>query len=384
MLVILKIIIWLSLSILLYVYLGYPLAITIVAQLKGRKQKLIDSNYEPHVSMIIPARNEEKVIAKKLNNTLQLNYSKEKLEIIVISDNSLDKTDEIVRQFEADGVRLLSLTERHGKTWAQNIAAEKALGQVLIFSDANAMYIPDAVKHLAQYFQDPQVGAVSGELHYSNPANSAVGYEENLYWRWEKFIKRQEHIAGCILGANGSIYAVRKTDYIPLEKNIISDFIEPLEIIVRNKKLVYEPKAISYEQASLSFDQELARKRRIISRSIYSLRVHNHLLNPFRSGLLFFELLSHKVLRWLTPVFAVIVFIFTALLSLNGLYTSFFVVQTVFYALGLLGFMFKNQNNWPTLFFTPYYFCLLGYASIQGILDFLKGKSSVIWEPIRS
>ena len=377
--------VWILLGLQLYVYFGYPFVMMVLARLKKkRKDQFLLTPFEPRVSVIIPARNEEETIGKKLQNSLQLKYPKDKIEIIVVSDNSQDRTEQVVKTFEKDGVRLIVLSEQIGKTGAQNVGVEVSSGEILIFSDANALYTPDAVRHLVNHFQNLEVGCVSGELCYSNTQGTVVGREENFYWEYEKFIKRQEDRVGSILGANGSIYAVRKSDYVPLEQDIISDFIEPLEIAARGKKVVYESKAVSCEEVSLLFEEEFARKRRIVARSIYSLFLHRNLLNPFLNRILAFELISHKILRWLSPFFMVGLLVTSGLLALHGFYRLIFYAQFGFYVMGVLGHLLKSHKRLPTWIFMPYYFCLIGYSSVLGVIDFCRGKQTTFWEPFRS
>ena len=259
----------LFLLILIYIYIGYLFFLLFC--LKRKLESASQDEFNFHVSFLIPAKNEESIIEKKIENCFQLDYPKDKIEFIVISDGSTDNTVQIVKGYKHHNVKLIELKENRGKTEAQNIAVQQAQGEIIIFSDANAMYDKDAVKHMVRHFEDPEVGCVSGELHYLEDMNNPVGTEESLYWKYEKTIKKLEDRFNSIIGANGSIYTVRKRDYIPLESDIISDFIEPLEVKYHGKKVVYEPLAESYEKSSTSFDQELKRKRRIICRSIYSL-----------------------------------------------------------------------------------------------------------------
>lgn len=372
-----------ALFLLIYIYLGYPAVLFILSLFKRKPDEGSLIDYMPSVTLIIPARNEEKVIVEKIKNCQKLTYPKEKLEILILSDQSTDRTVELVKQYSDDQIKLLELTKRHGKTAAQNKAAEWAGGKILVFSDANAMYEPDALEQLVKHFEDPTVGCVCGELCYSNSADSTVGKEEGLYWQYEKFIKRHEDRFFSIIGANGSIYAIRKSNYVPLDENVISDFIEPLEIVHDGKKAVYEATAISIEDSSKTFDEELKRKRRIISRSLYSLSRHRHLINPFRSIALTFEILSHKVLRWMSPIFQGLLLI-SNLFLLDSLYfRTVFLLQAIFYLLSWIGFAFRNSSQLPSLIYLPFYFNLINYASLMGIWDWMRKKHAVVWDPIR-
>lgn len=370
--------------IILYVYLGYPLVITLLAAI-NRKTVIKDDNYEPSVSLIIAAYNEEAIIAEKLKNCLLLNYPKDKLEIIVFSDASTDRTAEIVKSFEQDHIILIDLTDRKGKTAGQNLAATQATGEIIVFSDANALYRENAIRKIVRNFNDPTVGCVCGELVYYSEDKSLIGDAENVYWDYEKFIKRQEDRAASILGANGSIYAVRKQLYSPLPEDIISDFIEPFKIIAQGYRVVYEPEAISSEGSTKNFIEEYKRKKRIINRSFYSLLHFSSFLNPFRYPLLSFQLFSHKILRWMIPVYLPIIFIVNLFLLKSLFFQVIFGLQIIFYVTALLGYVLE-KNRWHNIFFyAPFYFCLVNIASLDAIINlFIKRKNVVTWNPIRA
>ena len=370
--------------IILYVYLGYPLVITLLAAI-NRKTVTKDDNYEPSVSLIIAAYNEEAIIGEKLKNCLLLNYPKDKLEIIVFSDASTDRTAEIVKSFEQDHIILIDLTDRKGKTAGQNLAATQATGEIIVFSDANALYRENAIRKIVRNFNDPTVGCVCGELVYYSEDKSLIGDAENVYWDYEKFIKRQEDRAASILGANGSIYAVRKQLYSPLPEDIISDFIEPFKIIAQGYRVVYEPEAISSEGSTKNFIEEYKRKKRIINRSFYSLLHFSSFLNPFRYPLLSFQLFSHKILRWMIPVYLPIIFIVNLFLLKSLFFQVTFGLQIIFYVTALLGYVLE-KNRWHNIFFyAPFYFCLVNIASLDAIINlFIKRKNVVTWNPIRA
>ncbi|MBN1780880.1 glycosyltransferase family 2 protein [bacterium] len=376
-----SILFWLIVFILFYVYIGYPILLGVMLPLKRRGKY---TGREFSVSLIITARNEQDIIKEKLINCLELNYPQALLEIIVISDQSTDLTERIVQSFTASNIRLIALPERHGKTSAQNTGVQEANGDIVIFSDANAMYDPDAIRHLVKHFEDNDVGCVSGELCYNNPKNSVVGVEENFYWKYEKWIKKQEDRAGTILGANGSIYSIRKRDYQPLDRDIISDFIEPLVIAGIGKKVVYEPEAKSYENACDEFHEEFLRKRRIVSRSLHGLSKYGWLLNPIKHPRLSFQLISHKLLRWLSPFFMICLFIINVFIAKwASVYSAIFIGQVIFYVLSILGIYYKNKIRLPILFYAPYYFCVINFAALLGFIDFVKGQPAVFWEPVR-
>jgi cellulose synthase/poly-beta-1,6-N-acetylglucosamine synthase-like glycosyltransferase len=369
--------------IILYVYFGYPLIIVLLAAI-NRKTVKKDDKYEPSVSLIIAAYNEEAIIEEKLKNCLLLNYPKEKLEIIIFSDASTDRTPAIVKQFEQDNITLIDLTERKGKTAGQNLAVTQATGEIIIFSDANALYREDAIRKIVRNFNDPSVGCVCGELVYYSEDKSLIGDAENVYWDYEKFIKRQEDRAASILGANGSIYAVRKQLYSPLPDDSISDFIEPFQIVAQGYRVVYEPEAISFEQSTTNFIEEYHRKKRIINRSFFSLLQFSTFLNPLKYPMLSFQLFSHKILRWMIPIYLPIIFIINLFLLKSLFFQVTFGLQILFYGTAILGYVLEI-NRWHNVFFyAPFYFCLVNIASLEAIVNlFVKRKKVVTWNPIR-
>ena len=380
---ILQILFWGGIGLILYTYFGYPVFLYILSLFRTHATAK-NGQFEPMVSLVITAYNEASVIREKLENSLRLDYPAGKLEIIVVSDCSTDQTDSIVREYESKGIQLLRMPERHGKTIAQNAAVNACSNEIIVFSDANAMYQPDAIRKLIQNFADAEVGCVCGELTYINQLDSIAGQEENLYWKYEQCLKRMENQVGTILGANGSIYAIRKEVYIPLGEDMISDFIEPLRIVTQGNKLVYEPEAISTEVTCQNFRDEFRRKKRIVLRSIYGLFKTRSLLNIFKFPMLAFQLVSHKVLRWATPLFLILIFLSNILLISKPFYGVFFVLHVLFYVIALLGYAFEKRETKQLILYAPFYFCMVNLASLLGIIGFLQGKSITFWQPPRN
>lgn len=374
----LEVVFWLLILLLSSIYICYPVLCLVYAKIKEKPVTKGD-NFYPFVTLIISAYNEGKHIENKLKNTLNLNYPQKKLEVIVASDGSTDKTNDIAKRFESDKVILLDFKNNRGKTACQNDAVKHAKGDILVFSDANAMYNENAIIKLVGNFNDPFVGCVCGELRYIEESGSTHG--EGLYWRYEQFLKKMESKIGSVLGANGSIYAVKKDLYIPLSPEIISDFVEPLKIAEKGFRVVYEPEAVSYELLSNSIQDEFGRKVRIINRSYQGLLSVKYLLNPFRYGLLSIMLLSHKLLRWYAWAFLLLILgLNIVLVKESTIYVILLLMQVVFYLLALLGFSFKKL--WKPLRL-PAYFCMVNYASFKGILMYYMGSRFVSWQPNR-
>ena len=374
---------WIFLFTVFFTYAGYPVLLALLTIFKTQSRP---RGFEepPFVSLVISAFNEEEVIRRKLGNSLGLDYPKDKLEILVVSDGSTDSTSDIVREYETRGIKLLQRNHRAGKTSIQNFSIHQTTGEIIVFSDANAIYEPESLANLVQHFSNKSVGCVCGELRYRSNDGSVASDQENIYWEYEKFLKRKENLFGTILGANGSIYAVRKSDYQPLSPNIISDFIEPLKIVEKGKRVVYEPTAISIEDASQTFNEEFKRKKRIILRSIYSLFACRNLLNILKKPKLSFQLISHKIIRWAVPVFLIGIFITNLLLLGHPIYRILFYAQLLFYFFALTGFLFEQWKIKSTIFYMPFYFVLVNLAALLAIVEFILGKNVVSWVPNRN
>lgn len=374
---------WLLLALVVYVYAGYPLLLVLVRQLGGSRP-VKRAAQEPPVTLVISAFNEEDVIDGKLRNSLALDYPRDRLQVMVVSDSSDDRTDEIVASFAADGVEMLRMPERSGKTLGLNAALQCARGDIVIFSDANAMYAPDVVRNLVRNFADASVGAVVGESTYTDPEAESER-SEGLYWRYETAIKRLESEIGSVVGGDGAIYAIRRVMYVPMRADALSDFVNPLQIVRSGHRCVYEPEARSYERAAGDFDKEFRRKVRIVNRAWRALLGMRGLLNPVRYGFFAFQLVSHKLLRWLVPVFMAGLLILNALLLDEGsIYRLAICFQTIFYLLAALGYAARRRRSMPALLSIPYYFCLVNLASALGIVDAFRGRTYTTWTTARA
>ena len=292
---------WFCVAMVLLAVVGYPVLLAL--SWPFARQKRVFSSAEPRVTLVIAAYNEERKIAAKLDNSLALDYPREQLDIIVASDGSTDRTNQIVETYRNRGVQLASFP-RTGKTGVQNFVVAAARGEIMVFSDANAMYRPDAIRKLIRNFADPRVACVCGQLVYAVDGEGA-GAAENIYWNYEKFMKQRESDLSSAIGVNGSIYAVRRSDYVVLDADVISDLVLPLTLVRDGKRVVYESEAVSVEQGSTDYSMEFRRKVRILTRSIRGLLRMRALMNPFRYGVFALQLIMHKLLRFLTPVFLI-------------------------------------------------------------------------------
>jgi cellulose synthase/poly-beta-1,6-N-acetylglucosamine synthase-like glycosyltransferase len=346
---------WISVAFPLYVYLGFPLLLWLLQALVRRPPR--QQPIEPAVSLLIAAYNEAAVIADKVRNSLALDYPADKLEIVVASDGSEDATAEIVRSLEAESsgrVRLLNYPQNRGKMAVLNDAIRELRGEIVAFSDATSMLAADSLRILVQSFSDPRVGAVSGVYRLLKQDQSQIGAQEDIYWKYETFLKVQEARLGAFTGAHGSLYAIRRALYpFPAESTINDDFTIPMRILERGHRVGYEPAAVAFEEAHEM--EGFSRRVRITAGNIEQLREIKGLLWPPRPFVLFC-LLSHKAGRLLVPVFMLIALATNIALWGQSTYNWLLVAQVVFYGLALLGATIDLR---PKILRLPYYFCMV-------------------------
>jgi len=366
-----------------YVYAGYPFIIWLLARFRPEPSPPPTDNW-PSVSLIIAAFNEEHVIEEKLRNALALGYPRGKLEIIVVSDGSTDRTDEIVAGFRTQGVHLIRLGRQQGKTAAQNIAVTKAMGDVLVFSDANALYESNALQWLIWHFSREDVGCVEGRRVDFTPQRSATARHELAYRDLESHIKTWESRVLSCTGATGPIYAVRRELYIPLDPAMISDFMEPLLIMCyHHKRHIFEPFAISREAVLPELKDEFIRKVRIMTRCLTSLRMVPGVLNPFRIGGFAIQIISHRLLRWMVPIFALTAFISNVFLLHHPFYRMTLLLQVSFILVSAIGAMLDRLHIGPSLLRLPHYFFTANLAALAAIINCLRNKNFVVWHTHR-
>jgi len=371
-------------TLILWVYAGYPFFLLLVTRLtKG--QPVRRNAITPPVTLIISAYNEGRVIRRKLENSLALDYPRDRLEIMVVSDGSDDDTDGIVKEYASRGVRLLRMRERGGKTVGLNAAVPQARGEIVIFSDANALYHRLAVRNLVRNFADPEVGCVTGESRYEIEENAADSTaSENLYWRYELALKKMETKIGSLVGGDGAIYAIRQSLFRSMRPEDLSDFVNPLQIVAQGYRNVYEPEAFSFEGGAESFEKEFRRKVRIVNRAWRGLWRVKQVLNPLRFGFYTVQVVSHKLLRWMIPVFMAGAFCANLfLLSYGKLHQTMFALQIAFYVLAIIGRLQSHRTSISKLFYVPYYFCLVNYASLLGIISNYRGQKFAVWNTAR-
>jgi cellulose synthase/poly-beta-1,6-N-acetylglucosamine synthase-like glycosyltransferase len=376
---------WTGILVVLYTYLGYGVVILILSKIKGRPQPLrFQADPElPRITMLIAAYNEEGFIDEKIKNTLALDYPADKLSIFIVTDGSADRTVERAQQYAA--VQLFHDPERKGKIHAVNRVMKFVKTPVVIFSDANTYLNREAIKNLARHYQDEKVGGVAGEKRiFVKKEDNASGSGEGLYWKYESFLKRKDAEVYSVVGAAGELFSVRTFLYeAPAENMIIEDFYLSIKIAMKGYRFMYEPDAYALENAASSVAEEWKRKVRISAGGFQAITQLRALLNPLKYGLLSFQYISHRVLRWtLAPLFLPLIFISNVILAAEGLfiYQVILLLQVIFYLIAGLGRLFQDKKISIKGFFVPYYFSVMNLSVYAGFLRFVKGSQSILWE----
>jgi cellulose synthase/poly-beta-1,6-N-acetylglucosamine synthase-like glycosyltransferase len=375
---------WVCVVVVAYVYAGYPILLGLLARLFPRNIHPVEE-FCPSVSLLISVYNEAAVIRKKIGNTLQLEYPKSLFEIIVISDCSSDATDDIVSEYADRGVRLIRQSDRLGKSSGLNLAVPLARGEVVIFSDANAMYRADAVQNCVRHFVDPKIGYVVGNARYvESVGDSQSSQSEGLYWKLETWLKSKESDFESVVGGDGAIYAIRRQLYSPLLPTDINDFLNPLQIINCGYRGLFDSSVVCFEETADTFAQEFRRKVRIVSRALNAVRRAPGVLNPLRNPRHFWLLASHKILRWFAPFFLVGL-VLTSLTMYRFIFYRWAAgAQIAFYLLALVGWGMQSRVRVPRPVSLACYFCVVNLASFIGCIKCLRGNLSGTWTPHRS
>lgn len=367
----------------LYIYFGYFILVLVLGRII--RKTVLKADIEPHVTMLISAYNEERSIAAKIQESLELDYPEDKLRIIVISDGSTDRTDDIVRSFRK--VELIRVEGRVGKTEARNQALSIIKGDIIIFSDATTVYRQDVIRKIVRNFADPSVGMVTGHLIYQDPGKSQTGPGQALYWKYESKIKKAQTAMGTLTGSVGCLTAFRKELYTPLPGNIIEDFTEPLMFVMKGKRVVYEEEAVCYEETTKKSKAEWSMRIRVIRGGMRGLLFARQILDPFKYPVPFFQILSHKVLRWFVPVLMILIFTLNFLIVYQGradwFSSSLLWAQLGFYALGLFTFFWEGLGVKVRLASIPLYFIVLNAASLVALIKTLTSELESTWEPQR-
>ena len=382
---------WLFIGLILYCYFGYPLAIALLA--KYFPKPVRKSPYEPTISVVISAYNEEDVIKRKIDNLLSINYLSDKMEILIGSDGSSDNTNNILSSYTDHRLRIYINNERHGKMKTVAKLISMAKGDIIVFNDTRQILDANAIANLVANFTDPAVGCASGELILEDKDGGATAKGINAYWEYEKFIRNQESTVHSMLGATGAFYAIRKNLYKEGPANIVlDDMYTPLRIIQQGYRAIFDGSAHAYDKAAHTPKEEHNRKARTLYGNYQIFGIFPDLFNPFVSPIAI-QFFSHKFLRVIVP------FLMLALIPLNilivkqegsdALYASLLFLQILFYTMASLGLLLRNHKNGPFSLFSklcyiPYVFCLLNFSALAGFYRFISARQSITWDKARA
>jgi len=377
---------WGAMGLIIYAYIGFPLLLLVRGLLRPRLVR--KARIEPLISLVIVAHNEAAAIGAKLENVLALDYPHDRLEVIVASDGSDDETNAIVESYGDRGARLLAFP-RQGKIPALNAAVMQASGNILVFSDANSMYSPAALRNLIAPFADSTVGAVGGNQCYlSSTAGNTASLGERLYWNFDRTLKTMQSKAGNMISATGAIHAIRHELFRPVPLGVGDDFVISTRAIAQGYRLVFEPEAIAYETIAPTDQAEFQRKVRVIVRGLRGLWAVKELFNPLNYGFYALQICSHKLLRW--SVCWLLIILFGASLSLYRVSTFYQLImqaQIIFYACAGFTLMLRQTAVARLKAFKilaiPFYFCLANYAALRAWLQLLAGKRVDVWDSKR-
>ena len=387
---------WVLLFIVFYSYIGYGILLGFLVKLKGTKPTTLESQADkdlPEVTFMVAAYNEERWIDDKIRNSLDLDYPKNKIHFVFVTDGSSDTTPERIINFpntEGYKIELFHQPERRGKIAAVERVMPFVRTPIVIFTDANTDLNPEAIKKMVRHYADPTVGAIAGEKRVQMSAE-ASGAGEGLYWKYESLLKKWDSDLYSAVGAAGELFSVRTDLYAPVEKDtLIEDFVMTMRIAKQGFRIVYESEAYAVESHSADVKEELKRKIRISAGGLQAVWRLRDLLNPFKYGVLSFQYWSHRVLRWtLSPLALPLIFGLNYWLILRGpqnensnfsIYDFLFWAQVVFYASAILGWISEQMKLKVKAFYVPYYFCMMNYSVYRGLGRLIAGSQSVVWE----
>jgi cellulose synthase/poly-beta-1,6-N-acetylglucosamine synthase-like glycosyltransferase len=374
---------WLAGGLLIYTYFGYPLLIFAWAKLRPRRVATL--SYEPPVSLVIVAHNESATIGAKIRNCLSLDYPRHLLNIVVASDGSTDDTATTIAQaYATQGVKVIAFTLRRGKAGIYNEVLRGLDGEIVVLADARQQIEASALCALLRPFADPHVGAVSGELVLKPRAAGGVGEGVGFYWRYEKFIRRNEAAVDSTVGATGALYAIRRALFEPIpDDTLLDDVLIPMRIVRRGYRVLFEGQARAYDGPPMTGRQEFQRKVRTIAGTFQFFVQEPWVLNPFRNRL-WLQTVSHKGLRLFLPlIHAGLLVANLRLLDDNRFYIATLAVQVVFYLVALAGYLTRRSPHPSRLVSVPYVLCLMCWATVIGFVRFARGVQSTGWDPTR-
>lgn len=377
---------WISLGVLVYCYLGYGLLLLLVNNIRVlfRRERHYIVHELPPVTLVITVYNEEAILKQKITNSLAIDYPKDKLQIIFVTDGSNDHSVELIKEYPA--FQLLHQDNRCGKYAAIKRAMRHITTPIVVFSDANSMLNPECLKKIITHYESPRVGGVAGEKKiFRNNYESVVGEAEGIYWQYESFMKKMDAEFYTVAGAAGELFSIRTDLFRELNDEIIlDDFVISMQVCLQGYKMEYEPDAFATESPSASLSEEEKRKTRISAGAYQSIGYLTECLNIFKYPKLSFQYISRRLLRWIFCPAALVYLLISNIIIVSNLgndfYKSFLLIQTLFYGFAFFGWLFVRAGKRAGLFTIPFYFVFMNYCLVKGFIKFARGKQSVLWE----
>lgn len=372
----------------IYTYALYPVVVIILAKRSARHVNKTDAPFSPFVSVVVAVKNEEINIEKRLKNLIEQSYPSDNYEIIVVSDGSSDRTNQLVKEY-SDGneksghvlpaITLISVENSQGKPNAINLGIKAAKGDIIVMSDSRQRFELNVIEVLVSNFTDPSIGAVSGELCFLEDEESDVQAQMGAYWKYEKMIRKSEAAFSSVVGVTGAIYAIRKAVYKPIKpETLIDDVLIPMRVVMLGYRVIFDDNAIAYDIVSKNSSQEWQRKVRTIAGNWQLINLMPALYSPM-SNPLFFQFISHKVFRTLVPFCLPMLLLLSVTLE-GGFFSFCLIVQLLGYGLALLGHLSTSLRNNKIIGFT-YFFVVLNLAAVNGFWVWVTGRCNEIWRP---
>jgi cellulose synthase/poly-beta-1,6-N-acetylglucosamine synthase-like glycosyltransferase len=382
---------WLSLGLIAFTYFLYPAFLFVAYSLvqlrsdwryltdrRNRRVPALQDDAVPGISFLIPAYNEETHLLQKINNLRQMDYPRQKVQILFVSDGSTDATNEILKALPDPNIEMILLPHRSGKATALNQAVLRARHEILVFSDASTLFAADALRKLARHFADASVGAVCGALRFQ--ASSESQQTEGIYWKYESMIRLMEARLGATLTASGAVYALRRETYLPLDpRTVLDDFVIPMNARRGGYRVLYDPEAIATDFAPESIKGEFTRRVRLATGSFASLMF---LLRVPMGGFGRFAFVSHKLLRWILPLLLCTLLISNISLARQSAYAVFGLLQLSFYLWAGLGYLLRERMQGVRFVLLPYFLLAMNFAFLVGLFRYLTKQEEFIWQRV--